>query len=394
MLDALSLPRGSSWRCRRARRSARRPAAAVASAAPDEAEAELRRRAQGKRAKELRAFASALGVSTADCFEKSELAERVAAGWAARAAEAVRTELRRVPAGSGAAAAAGPLMSKEYVLVPLCVGELFEADYVLDTAAEALVVTDTTRDALGISASDGDAMRGVGSGGATVRQSIVLPSVSLRGKSLPRSALGAVVVSRDNTPLPDGSAGLVGTAVLRLFEVEVDFDKGCVTYWPPGSLDGGALDAEGLVSLPLSQGLAPLPLPTVDVSLNGGPAFPAILDLSSVLSAVNWAAARAAGVEPGGPEVEDVGVRVRGIDGSPMSMAMAPFSLRVGDPHDASRRVEPPNRGRAAVGDLPAFAALGLDGRPAMSLGLDFVGGAGGRVVLDVAGERLCVPAP
>ena len=88
-----------------------------------------------------------------------------------------------------------------------------------------------------------------------------------------------------------------------------------------------ASDVSQLVEIPMS--VHPTGLKTVRCRLNGCEPFPAIVDMGSFFSVVNWMAAAAGGVAPDSPEVTQSAMQAVGIDGRAMPMATAKFDLAV-----------------------------------------------------------------
>lgn len=139
----------------------------------------------------------------------------------------------------------------------------------------------------------------------------------------------------------------------------------------------------------------------VDVHLDGSEeSIPAIVDLGCQSSILNWRAARALGYrrtkdKDGGGRVvtpasageeNSVGADEDGTGGIEVFFA-EDTKLSVGN------KIEVPPR-RLAIADLPVFAYAGLGGAPAMVLGLDVLGSAGDRLVLDWANRRLTLEGP
>jgi hypothetical protein len=228
--------------------------------------------------------------------------------------------------------------------------------------------------------------------GETVRQKITIDAVSVGSETL--GPLDAVVTDLSAAGLPDVVGGLLGLDFLSRFECDFDFAEKTIRLHRRGAIACGALDVAGLVEVPLAT--HPTGLKTVRIRLNGCDPFPAVVDMGSFLSVVNWMAAARGGVAPDSPETRPSELTATGIDGRTMPMATAPFDLEVCGREEEEEGATKSSltsdyRGRCCVGDLPAFAALGAETAPFASMGLDVLGR--GRTVV-VAGEDVVYLTP
>ena len=243
---------------------------------------------------------------------------------------------------------------------------------------------------IGDECREGAAIRGLGSMGETVRQKITIDAVSVGSETL--GPLDAVVTDLSAAGLPDVVGGLLGLDFLSRFECDFDFAEKTIRLHRRGAIACGALDVAGLVEVPLAT--HPTGLKTVRIRLNGCEPFPAVVDMGSFLSVVNWMAAARGGVAPDSPETRPSELTATGIDGRTMPMATAPFDLEVCGREEegaTTSSLTSDYRGRCCVGDLPAFAALGAETAPFASMGLDVLGR--GRTVV-VAGEDVVYLTP
>jgi hypothetical protein len=114
-----------------------------------------------------------------------------------------------------------------------------------------------------------------------------------------------------------------------------------------------------------------------------GKAIPAVLDTGASGTVMNWAAAKLLGLTPDDPRVE----KVRSLQGvtkdAPPTYRTTVGELRIG----AARGANPTLR----IADIGVFKMLGMDGGPAMILGIDQF--AGRRIVVDHPGGKLYVSA-
>jgi predicted aspartyl protease len=172
--------------------------------------------------------------------------------------------------------------------------------------------------------------------------------------------------------------GVIGVPVLEDYDVILDFDASEVSFYPRGSiarLARGQPHAYGAMLGP-DPGLSPhANLVFVEVRYDGVP-ITAVLDTGSGRSGINSAAAAALGIAlPEGFE----GTLDHG-GGHGTFAALPSMELAFGE---GRLRSEDP----VAIVDLPVFESLGLDRRPAMLLGTNFL--AGRRVGFDYAARRV-----
>ena len=208
--------------------------------------------------------------------------------------------------------------------------------------------------------------------------------------------------------------GILGQSFFGAFEV-VDFDwrhamlrcyeggregeegreggvdlKGLLDYWPvfpsPSSTPAGAARLRKGVAEDL---LGSNSLLSVSVILNNQLNTPVVglLDTGAQTSVLNWAAARALGIEGG--KAKESQVVALGLDGRPVKLMYAKFDEVAfeGGREGGVVDVVPKHTGgkNLAIADVPGLAKLGLLETPALIVGLDLLeGGRGGRLVLDM----------
>ena len=338
------------------------------------------------RAKQIKQFLALCGGASGASrfFEKEDLARALADAWLAKRDEAVRVPLRQIVGMPGNPRAG-------YVLITLDVGANGGlVDFLIDSGATAALVSPKLREMIGDECREGAAIRGLGSMGETVRQKITIDAVSVGSETL--GPLDAVVTDLSAAGLPDVVGGLLGLDFLSRFECDFDFAEKTIRLHRRGAIACGALDVAGLVEVPLAT--HPTGLKTVRIRLNGCDPFPAVVDMGSFLSVVNWMAAARGGVAPDSPETRPSELTATGIDGRTMPMATAPFDLEVCGREEegaTTSSLTSDYRGRCCVGDLPAFAALGAETAPFASMGLDVLGR--GRTVVG-AGEDVVYLTP
>lgn len=325
-------------------------------------------RARTLRAKALKGFLARGGARYDNCLEKEELVQRIADVWLESENRSITTPLRQLGSVGGNPRAG-------YAMVTLDVGgDIGLCDFVIDTGATTALITPKALSMLDKeNVVEGAAVRGLTGTGETIRQKVSVSDVRLGSKLF---VLDAVVTDLSAVGMPPQIGGLLGLDWLSQFEVEFDFVRSALKFWPRGSIAGGAVDVEELVKVPMKT--HSVGIRTVRCALNGAEPFDAIVDMGSFFSVVNWMASAAAGVGPDSDKVKRGNLQVTGVDGGSVQMAMAPFDLRViGDGEDLTSTY----KGMCCVGDLPAFSALGASVSPFMALGLDVIGR--GRMIFD-----------
>lgn len=96
------------------------------------------------------------------------------------------------------------------------------------------------------------------------------------------------------------------------------------------------------------------------------------------------------GVSPDSDSVTKSAMTAVGVDGRTMTMSTAAFDLEVVGVSSGGEKesgLKSNYKGQCCIGDLPAFAALGAEKTPFMSMGLDVLGR--GRTVLDLKNNKL-----
>ncbi|GIM03551.1 hypothetical protein Vretimale_8301 [Volvox reticuliferus] len=187
-----------------------------------------------------------------------------------------------------------PRAIKSFLVAPIDVEDVGFVNFLLDSGSSGALITAELRESLGLSPSDGQVVKGVDSSGLTLRQKVRLPPLRL-GPQLLDIRDAYVTTLKSDHDIDVG--GVLGLNFLRMFELEICQDRQRMAFHPPGHIDKGVLDVEGMARLKcdvLKGGLLGVP-----VSLNGSARFPAILDLGANFSILNWPAAELAGVRRG-----------------------------------------------------------------------------------------------
>ncbi|EFJ46891.1 hypothetical protein VOLCADRAFT_92653 [Volvox carteri f. nagariensis] len=215
-----------------------------------------------------------------------------------------------------------PRAIKSFLVAPIDVEDVGFVNFLLDSGSSGALITAELRERLGLSPSDGQVVKGVDSSGLTLRQKVRLPALRLGPQMLNIRDAYVTSLKSDHdidvvlfhlpSPNPNktrypvtSSGGVLGLNFLRMFEFEICQDRQRMSFHPPGHIDKGVLEVEGMAKLNcdvLKGGLLGVP-----VSLNGSARFPAILDLGANFSILNWPAAELAGVRRGGGEAGEGG---------------------------------------------------------------------------------------
>ncbi|GAB5031797.1 peptidase aspartic [Nannochloropsis oceanica] len=176
--------------------------------------------------------------------------------------------------------------------------------------------------------------------------------------------------------------------------------EGLLDFWPvsssPSSTPAGAARLRKGVAENL---LGSNSLLSVTVILNNQINKPVVglLDTGAQTSVLNWAAARALGIEKGrGGRAKESQIVALGLDGKPVKLMYAKFDEVAfeGGRDGGGLDVVPNHTGgkNLAIADVPGLAKLGLLETPAMVVGLDLLeGGRGGRLVFDMKGGLLYI---
>jgi len=204
---------------------------------------------------------------------------------------------------------------------------------------------------------------------ATYLRGSLLEAYPWRGESsaalCARAAeLGAVALERTSLRLPDDSAGIVGWDVLSSYaSVEFDLTAGVLRLDGPAGASAGPKAPVTPRALGASSGL--YPLVACQFFGAGDCAVEALLDTGSPSTLANEALASAAGLFPDDEVDGDFVTTGAGGESAALRRCRA-AGLVLGE------RIERPGAA-VLVGDLPQWAALGVEG-PAALVGLDVLG--------------------
>jgi predicted aspartyl protease len=244
-----------------------------------------------------------------------------------------------------------------HVLVPVSINGFEARPFVVDTAATVTVLDAEEYQALRKSVAPADPLKqhARGAHGSFAAQIATVEAIAL-WEIEHRNEIAALMSLYDvaNGKEPD-FFGILGLPFLGKYRVDLDYPGRTIELLeagerlPPCDIcrAGDAIEIK-----PLTGGL-----PTVAVTVNGVK-MTALLDTGASRTILNEAAVTALGLEHAGSGEDIASVR----------LALGPLAAR----EQAVSRI-----------DLPIFQALRLDDRPALILGIDFLGS--GRTVLDLA---------
>jgi predicted aspartyl protease len=257
----------------------------------------------------------------------------------------------------GIAAVPLSFASTGHPTVPAMVGGEGPFPFVFDTGAEGTAVYSAFAKARGLAPLRGEAETVQGQTGTASVDIVRLPTLSVDGRSV--ADLKAVVLPdrADGASLP----GIVGLDLMGTYAVEFDTPAGRVALHPAGTTPRaiGARGMKATKAVRLAGGLLGLP-----VTINGARGI-AVLDTGARDTRINWRFARAAGLRPDSPGLQDDGA----IQGATNKAVTARRGIVGTVELGGIRRT----RVSARVVDLPVFEAFGVADRPAMILGMDLL---------------------
>jgi predicted aspartyl protease len=172
---------------------------------------------------------------------------------------------------------------------------------------------------------------------------------------------------------------VIGSDVLSQGVLSLDLPNGRLSFGKPGDI--GDASGDGWVSVPIKLNDHDFALVPVEIE---GKRVTAVLDTGARRSVVNWAWAKKLRLSPQSSRV----IATEHVEGATAhttkAHAIEASSIRAGDLEWAAREL--------TIADLSVFAALNLDDKPAMILGLDLLREL--RVVVDYGGKRLYLQRP
>lgn len=225
--------------------------------------------------------------------------------------------------------------------------------FIIDTGASSTAVLPALHAALPVRLRTAARQNLNGAGGA---QSVNMLQLSRLGVA------GRLEQGLRAFDLPDGPVnqmgvhGVLGADVLARYELEMDVPGRRWTLRTPTAQ--APTGASATVPFTLDDASAPRLTVVVD-----GKAIPAMLDTGARGTIINWAAARALGVQPSDPGLKANGAAEGATTGATALVAKQFRELRIGELANADPKL--------MIADLPFFAVLGLADKPGMILGID-----------------------
>lgn len=243
----------------------------------------------------------------------------------------------------------------------------------VDTGAGATAVYEHARKRMRLARVPGARIEMQGAAGTQEIERYRLPLLSVAGveaRNLLVSGLPAGISHGDEV------MGILGRDVLSKHVVEFDLVQDRLGLHAPGTRPSSV---HGWHRIPFR--LRPdIGLIELTVEL-GGAKVRSVLDTGARKSFVNWHAARAAGISPQSP-----GLVRSSASGGATAHA---FSFDIASFPDVEIGGARLRRPLLSIADLPAFAALHMDNRPAMIVGLDLIGDR--RFVVDYPNSQLMI---
>lgn len=184
---------------------------------------------------------------------------------------------------------------------------------------------------------------------------------------LVRRNVGVVVVDLarfENQESGRTFAGILGNDFLRHFDFVLDLPHGVLRLYPRD--ENGQSIVAGLDTLACVPNLADDPgWIVMDVAVEGTPVR-AIVDTGAGRSVFNWVAGRQAGITPESPGIVKSETGTRGLGSQAAETSRYSFE-RVEAGPTRFRRTE------SRIADISVFQALGLDKRPAVIFGTNYL---------------------
>lgn len=269
------------------------------------------------------------------------------------------------------------LYHHQRILAPVRIDGLGERLFIIDTAAGASLISARLRDELALRPEAVERRRVRGATGMITLDFVQLPALEIGGAR--EIGVQALVGDIDDFAAADGRevAGILGVDVLSRRDVRLDIAGGVMILTEPHGR------RHGTQGVPFHSD-AQAGFVQFTARINGAPVA-AVLDTGARSGTLNWAAARLAGLRPGGAGVVDTGGRSAGVDGVGVDRLEA--------------RVDGLCVGRACfngapvrIADLAVFALVGADGGagPSMLVGADVLELCPAEILYSQGLLRLC----
>lgn len=258
-----------------------------------------------------------------------------------------------------------------HATVPVFVDGVGTREFVLDTGAEGSAVYENFSKAAGFRlAAKRETL--VGQTGVESAAVVRLPSLILDGNRVEKDGTAVVISSRaDGVPLN----GIIGLDVFGQKLLDFNLPGRTVALHPTGSVIPAMHAVEAIAANPTTGGLL-----TVPVRLSAIDAV-AVIDTGARKTRINWNLGKKLGFSSSSIMAGDV---VHGATGNPVQASSATvLKVKLGKRLLSDMPVQ--------VVDLPVFELFGVAEKPAVILGLDWLGET--RLIVDFPQRRVWIVA-
>lgn len=256
-------------------------------------------------------------------------------------------------------------LSSNHIVIPFAIGSREPMSFILDTGASTSVISRETQELLGYRDEDGTPVKGQGANGALSDVRLFsLPDARV-GERVYRDLSVAVMDLRHlQDKLDQPVAGILGRNFLARHDLEIDFVGGRLLLHDSAGVETGKVDVSAMAASEYGNLVGGLI--GIQVSIDGGQSFPAVLDLGAARSVINWHAARAVGLSPESKRLADSPEALLGADNTPIETKFITFErIAIG-----GAEIQKPT---VYIADLGVFQTLGVADGPAMVFGVDML---------------------
>ncbi|KAL3689252.1 hypothetical protein R1sor_015561 [Riccia sorocarpa] len=318
------------------------------------------------RASAIKEELSSLGISYADCFEKQELVIRLAN---ARVNKVSRAEKTTASRGSQYPVLAqmplyklrsSPTSPKNYILVPLKINNQGPFNFILDTGSSVTLVNPSiVYNNLKLTPQPSKMTMALLGGGLSNQSNLTVNFREVKIGNHPLSNVTALLMDAQMLQGWEASAaGLLGLNVLSQFDIEFDFLRDVLVFYPPGAARRGEYNMQGMAKLATSE--VTLGILGVKIALGKAPPELALLDLGSSLCVATPDIARLAGVSETILQGRGPGLAGGGM-GQPGAMKFVSGLVDVGvvSAGDEKKADFTIKQVQFAIGEVPSLRAVG-----------------------------------
>jgi predicted aspartyl protease len=256
-------------------------------------------------------------------------------------------------------------LSSNHIVVPFAIGAREPMAFILDTGASTSVISRETQRVLGYRDEDGTPVKGQGANGELNDVRLFSVPDARVGDRVYRDLSVAVMDLRHlQDKLDEPVAGILGRNFLARHDLEIDFVGRKLLLHGSDGVETGNVDVSAMAASEYGNMVGGLI--GIEVSIDGGEAFPAVLDLGAARSVMNWHAARAVGLSRNSKALADSPEALLGADNTPIETKFITFeTIAVG----AAKIAKP----TVYIADLVVFQTLGVADGPAMVFGVDML---------------------